>query len=342
MAQAVDFAVGDKVTAGQVLVTLAGRERLEAAVEAANFELVAAQQELLTAQDALDQLNRELPERQTQALQALTDAKEALRKADIKNSNINSPASEADLNEARANYAVAKDRLDKAQDDFEPYENKSENNLQRAYYLTRLADAQRKFEAAEKNLNKLLGGTSVFFESQSEAELKIAQDRLDQAQKDYDTLMAGPDPVEAALAENRIQTAEARIKNAQAQVTASQAALSDLEMRSPFDGTVGRMDIHSGEWVTPGQPILLLVDLDHLRVETTDLSERDVPEGAIGQPVIVFIEALNQDVTGRVSEISPLADTLGGDVVYRTTIDLDELPAGLRSGMSVEVQFETD
>jgi multidrug resistance efflux pump len=263
-----------------------------------------------------------------------------LRKAEIKNSNINSPASEADLNEARANYAVAKDRLDKAQDDFEPYENKSEENLQRAYYLSRLADAQRKFDAAERNLNKLLGGTSVFFESQAQAELKIAQDRLAQAQEDYDTLMAGPDPSEVALAENRIQTAEARIQNAEAQITASQAALSDLEMRAPFDSTVSRMNIHSGEWVTPGQPILLLADLDHLRVETTDLSERDIPKIVVGQPVIVFIEALNQDVTGRVAEISPLADTLGGDVVYRTTIDLDNLPEGLRSGMSVEVQFE--
>jgi hypothetical protein len=37
--------------------------------------------------------------------------------------------------------------------------------------------------------------------------------------------------------------------------------------------------------------------------------------------------------------IAPLADTLGGDVVYKITIDLDAPPAGLRAGMSVEVQF---
>jgi hypothetical protein len=40
--------------------------------------------------------------------------------------------------------------------------------------------------------------------------------------------------------------------------------------------------------------------------------------------VTVFIKALNQDVAGKVSAIAPLADTLGGDVVYKTTIDLDE------------------
>jgi multidrug resistance efflux pump len=101
------------------------------------------------------------------------------------------------------------------------------------------------------------------------------------------------------------------------------------------------MDIHAGEWVIPGQPVLVLTDLDHLLVETTDLSERDIPQIAIGQTAMVFVEALNQDVAGRVIAISPLAETLGGDVVYKTTIELDELPPGLRAGMSIEAQFET-
>jgi hypothetical protein len=85
----------------------------------------------------------------------------------------------------------------------------------------------------------------------------------------------------------------------------------------------------------------MLIDLQELHVETTDLSERDVPFIEVGQPVTVNIKALNQDVTGRVSEIAPLADTLGGDVVYKTTIELEAQPPGLRAGMSVEVQFGT-
>jgi hypothetical protein len=86
----------------------------------------------------------------------------------------------------------------------------------------------------------------------------------------------------------------------------------------------------------------VLADLANLRVETTDLSERDVPRVAPGQAVSVTIKALNQDVNGKVLSIAPLADTLGGDVVYKTTIELDELPPGLRAGMSVDVRFDTD
>jgi multidrug resistance efflux pump len=102
---------------------------------------------------------------------------------------------------------------------------------------------------------------------------------------------------------------------------------------------VTALNVHEGEWVTPGEVVLVLVDLHVLHVETTDLSERDVPKVNVDQPVTVVIKALNEDVTGKVSEIAPLADTLGGDVVYKTTITLDSQPAGLRAGMSVDVQF---
>jgi multidrug efflux pump subunit AcrA (membrane-fusion protein) len=85
--------------------------------------------------------------------------------------------------------------------------------------------------------------------------------------------------------------------------------------------------------------VLVLADLSHLRVETTDLSERDVPQVKKGQAVRVFIEALDEEVGGTIIEISPQAEILGGDVVYKTVIELDEQPAGLLPGMSVEVDF---
>ena len=61
----------------------------------------------------------------------------------------------------------------------------------------------------------------------------------------------------------------------------------------------------------------------------------------LGQAVTVSIKALNKDVAGKVTAISPLADNLGGDVVYKVTILLDNLPANLRAGMSVDAQFDS-
>jgi multidrug efflux pump subunit AcrA (membrane-fusion protein) len=324
--EAVNVAVGDPVAAGDVLVLLAGSEELQAALSGAELDILSAQQEL-------QKLNDDLPEEQASALQELTDAREALRDAERLWLTLQNPASEADINEALATLVLAQDVYEKAQKDFEPYENRSEDNLGRAAMLNRLADAQRKYENARRRYNGLLAGSNEFDKAQAQAELDVARSRLELADEKYKQLDNGPDTQAVSLA-------EAHLKNAQDRAEAARASLANLELEAPFSGTVTEVAIHSGEWAIPGQPVLVLADLDSLRVETTDLSERDIPKVEPGQPVRVFVEALGEEVAGRVSLISPLADTLGGDVVYKTTIDLDTRPEGLRAGMSVEVLFE--
>jgi multidrug efflux pump subunit AcrA (membrane-fusion protein) len=327
--QTVNVAVGDKVEAGQVLVKLAGSEEIVAALEAANLEQ-------LSAQVALDQLNENLPDAQTEALQAVTAARDEVRDAERQLNSLNTPAEDIDVESAWATVVLAGDKLEKARKDFAPYENKSDENVIRAALFNKLAAAQNVYDDALRRYNNLKGiSGSDFDRSQAEAKLQIAQSRLELAEQKYAELQDGPDPSEVSLADKRI-------KQAQAQIDAGQAALANLELRAPFAGTVAEMDIHSGEWVLPGQTILVLADLDNLRVDTSDLSERDIPQVEIGQPVTVYIEALNQEVSGRVSEIAPLADTLGGDVIYKATLDLNTNPPGLRPGMSVEIRFDAN
>ena len=82
-------------------------------------------------------------------------------------------------------------------------------------------------------------------------------------------------------------------------------------------------------------------DLSRYRIETTDLSERDVTRVQIGQPASIFIEALGEEFTGKVIDVDRISTTLGGDVVYKVTIELDDQPEGLLWGMSADVQIET-
>jgi hypothetical protein len=77
-------------------------------------------------------------------------------------------------------------------------------------------------------------------------------------------------------------------------------------------------------------------------VETTDLSERDVAQVELGQEAIVYVEALNKEIEGRVMAIVPQSTTIGGDVVYAIYVDLDEQPPGLCWGMSAEVEILTE
>lgn len=119
------------------------------------------------------------------------------------------------------------------------------------------------------------------------------------------------------------------------------ANLAQSTLTAPFDATVVDIAILPGELVQVNQVVITLADLTKLQVTTTDLSERDIARVKIGQSATIHIEALDAIVTGRVIRISPIADTVGGDVVFPITIELDEQPKGLLWGMSAEVEIQT-
>ena len=144
-----------------------------------------------------------------------------------------------------------------------------------------------------------------------------------------------------ALAEE-IAAAEAQVAQAEAALQAVQVSKAQAVLVAPFDGTIIAVDIGPGEAVVPGQMVLSMADLAHLRAETTDLSERDVARVEPGQQVSIYVEALAEEIEGQVASIAPQATTLGGDVVYAVYIDLDQQLPDLRWGMSVEVEIDTD
>ncbi len=149
--------------------------------------------------------------------------------------------------------------------------------------------------------------------------------------------------VGCAPSQQHIEVAENDIAHAQALVDSAKAVLeSQSNLTAPFDGVVVSVDVSPAETVTPGQVVIVMGDLSRYRIETTDLSERDVTKVKVGQDVNIFVEALNQNFTGKVADVSRISTTLGGDVVYKVTIDFDEQPDGLLWGMSADVEILVD
>ena len=166
-------------------------------------------------------------------------------------------------------------------------------------------------------------------------DLEAAWSNVKSAIAQVDKLRAGPTPQQLAIA-------QAAVAQAEAALDVARATLNQATLTAPFDGTVADVQVSPGQIVMPAQVVLTLADLSHLQVETTDLSERDVTGVQVGQEATVYMEALNVDVPGRVARISPLASTVGGDVVYTVVIALEEQPEGLRLGMSAEVEIATE
>ena len=118
------------------------------------------------------------------------------------------------------------------------------------------------------------------------------------------------------------------------------ANLAQATLTAPFDGTLVDVAVLPGELVQSNQVVLTLADLGHLQITTTDLSERDIARVKIGQNANITIDALGISISGKVIRISPISETVGGDVVYPVTIQLDEQVDGLLWGMSAEVEIE--
>jgi HlyD family secretion protein len=188
--------------------------------------------------------------------------------------------------------------------------------------------AQAALSQAERDLERVLEGPES-------GDVAVLEAQIEKGHRDYETYSAGPDPDDVALA-------EARVANAQAQLAAAQSILADLELQAPFDGVVSAVHINPSEWVTLGSPVVLLADIEHLQIETTDLGEIDVAKIREGDTAVVTFDALPDLVLeGTVVSIAPKAAE-GSGVNYPVVLELNEIPPALRWGMTAFVDIEQE
>jgi len=307
----VELKEDQKVEEGQLLVQLEGLESLESNLTAAELALLSTQQELDLLYDMNDMARVE-------AYQQIVEANQVIGDTKFRMDYLNTPVTFQGLKIEEA-LKLAKEKYELARNNFEPYKYHPSGNATRKDLLEEL-------ELARSDFN------SVMRMMELQADLQEAEVKLAKAEKRYALLENGPDPDDVALA-------EARLKNAQAQLSVAQEALQGAKLIAPFSGTLVSLDIYPGQTVLAGEKIITLADLSELRVETTDLSERDISQVKVGDEAIVYIEALNLEVPGEVVRVSPQANIIGGDVVYTVVVELSEQPVGLRWGMSVEVEI---
>jgi HlyD family secretion protein len=210
---------------------------------------------------------------------------------------------------------------------FEKFADRPETDSTRKYYADKLADQQRDYDAALRDLQEL-----VMQKKQAEADLATGQALLETSTLDYEKRKDGPSAADT-------QVAQARLDNAKAQMDSAQNALDQLSLTAPFAGSISNPKVRVGELVTPGQPLMYISDSTTLQVETTDLNEIDVARLAVGDSASVSFDALPEvTVNGKVARIASKASE-GSGVNYTVTIELDEVPEKLLWGMTAFVDI---
>ena len=207
---------------------LAARDSAQAALESAQSSAGTAAQaaalELLQAQQALDDLNENADQVRAQAQKRVADARQALKDAQDERYRKNlARVTQPTIDQARANLIIAQDKLEKAQENYDKFINRPEDDLMRAQAFSALAAAQRVVEQQQWNLDWLIGLPDSIEIERADAAIAVTQANLAAAQRQFDRLKDGPDPDALALAQARLKTASVQLAACQAKPAVNQA-----------------------------------------------------------------------------------------------------------------------
>jgi macrolide-specific efflux system membrane fusion protein len=141
----------------------------------------------------------------------------------------------------------------------------------------------------------------------------------------------------AALRQAKISRYNAtnQLADAQARVDELKAQLALGTLTAPIDGIVTEVSITAGFDAPAGAAVV--IDAPGFQV-TTNVVESDLASVAVGQTATVSIGAVDAEVTGTVTTISPVTSASGSSVVsFPVTVTLDDVPGSARAGMSADV-----
>jgi len=107
--------------------------------------------------------------------------------------------------------------------------------------------------------------------------------------------------------QSNVQQAQAAASASASQVDSLQAVLDQKRLTAPFGGTIGIPQIDIGQYLTPGNVVATLQDLDKMRVDFT-VPEQQLPDLKIGQAVRLGLTDDDLKFTGQVIGIDPKVD----------------------------------
>ena len=318
---------GSLVKKGDVIARLEGADQTKAAISAAELQIV-------TAQQALNNLNDKARLAAADAQTAVANAQTELKNATDKRNDLNySRVNQYTLEGIQAQLIIAENAVKDAEDAFSYVADLPADNPDRAQAMLLLSQARIQRDQIQRNLNYASGGPDVQDIGKADARLVVAKAALEDAQRTYDRVKNGPDPRDLALA-------QATLNNAQAQLLAAKSNLADLEMVAPFDGTVVDNPLKVGELAEAGT-VVGLGDLNSWQIQTTDLKEVDVIGIKPGDPIKVHFDAIpGLELAGKVNRINGLGQDKHGDILYTVVIDLAGNDPRLLWKMTARVTFE--
>lgn len=259
--------------------------------ESTSASIVSAQADLITAQDNLE---------------------------DLLSSGTSLAQAKIDLIEAQEEYDDALYYLKYLNND---------TNIPQTLYTAELVQTRNGWEYKYETDN-FKGPAPEDWIVDAENDLALKKGQLEDAQREYDRLLAGEESSD-------VQAARAKLQ-------AAQTTVNSLYIVAPFDGQVLWVDDVSGNLVNANDVAVHVADMNQLYVDA-QVDESDIAKVRVGNQVEITLEAVaNIQFTGKVVLINPVGQAQSGLIKYTVRIALDavEVEGNLPLGTSADVVIE--
>ena len=208
----------------------------------------------------------------------------------------------------------AKKDLDRLNKELELNEQNKINRLSQNKELIKLYEIE--FASAKQLIDKGLS---------SKSKLSLASFNLANARSDQEDILISFESQQSSIG--------AQIANVRSQLKNIELDIDKTVINSPFSGIISDKMIEESEYITPGNIMFTIIDLNPIKIQGS-LSEFDVNKVSLGTKAI--IENTNGlKKNGTISFISPSAET--STRTFEITIEADNADLSFKSGITTKI-----
>lgn len=147
----------------------------------------------------------------------------------------------------------------------------------------------------------------------------------------------------AGATPEQIAYQEALVKQAESSVSLLKKQIEEATLKSPTRGEITKIKKEIGEIVQPvlAESIISLLPDVPFQIKV-DIYEEDVVKIDVGDLVDIALVAFPEKIfKGKVISIDPASKIIEGVVYYETTVNFDEMPEGIRPGLTADLTIRT-
>jgi HlyD family secretion protein len=318
---------GDRVEAGQVLVTFEDQE-LEATLEQARARLAASKANYDKMAHGFQ------PEEVAEARAAARSAqasyeemKNGFRHEEIEQAKADFDRAQADANNAEINYKRAQDLW-------------SQGVVSKQFR----DDAETRLQTARATLASAQQRAREFSTGQRRETVQAAEARYKQAD-------AVSRRIQRGFRAEDVAAAKADYEHAQGELKAAEDRYRERQVVSPAAAYVEVLDVRPGDLIAPNTPLATLLERDQIYVRIY-VPETRIGKVAVGQKADISLDAFpGQTFAGTVDQINQKAEFLPRNVqtkeervhqVLGVKLRINDPAGRVRAGMAADVRLRND